>query len=49
MQKESNPDNVTVALLDPGANPNSYPTSELQQFWVVLKRTLLFSRRDWVC
>ncbi|XP_026480117.1 ATP-binding cassette sub-family G member 4-like [Ctenocephalides felis] len=47
MQKETNPDNVTVALLDPGANPNSYPTSELQQFWVVLKRTLLFSRRDW--
>ncbi|KAL0267160.1 UNVERIFIED_CONTAM: hypothetical protein PYX00_009508 [Menopon gallinae] len=24
-----------------------YPTSEFHQFWVVLKRTLLFSRRDW--
>lgn len=25
-----------------------YPTSEWHQFWIVLKRTLLFSRRDWV-
>lgn len=24
-----------------------YPTSEWHQFWIVLKRTLLFSRRDW--
>lgn len=26
-----------------------YATSEFAQFWIVLKRTLLFSRRDWVC
>jgi len=26
-----------------------YATSEFTQFWIVLKRTLLFSRRDWVC
>lgn len=25
-----------------------YATSEWTQFWIVLKRTLLFSRRDWV-
>jgi ATP-binding cassette subfamily G (WHITE) protein 1 len=29
-------------------SPERYPTSEFHQFWVVLKRTLLFSRRDWV-
>ncbi|XP_069675333.1 ATP-binding cassette sub-family G member 4-like isoform X2 [Periplaneta americana] len=42
-------DNVTTALLDNGfiASPRRYPTSELMQFWIVLKRTLLFSRRDW--
>jgi len=29
-------------------NPNQrYATSEWLQFWIVLKRTLLFSRRDW--
>ncbi|XP_049277117.1 ATP-binding cassette sub-family G member 4-like isoform X1 [Anopheles funestus] len=28
-------------------SPERYPTSEFHQFWVVLKRTLLFSRRDW--
>lgn len=27
--------------------PERYPTSQFHQFWVVLKRTLLFSRRDW--
>jgi len=44
------PDNVTTALLDTGfvASPRRYPTSEFTQFWIVLKRTLLFSRRDWV-
>lgn len=44
------PDNTSVALLDDSlvVSPKRYPTSELQQFWVVLKRTLLFSRRDWV-
>lgn len=25
-----------------------YATSELTQMWIVLKRALLFSRRDWV-
>lgn len=28
-------------------SPERYPTSQFHQFWVVLKRTLLFSRRDW--
>lgn len=47
---EKAPDNVTTALLDTGfvASPRRYPTSQLTQFWIVLKRTLLFSRRDWV-
>ncbi|XP_021931823.1 ATP-binding cassette sub-family G member 4 isoform X2 [Zootermopsis nevadensis] len=46
---EKAPDNVTAALLDTGfvASPRRYPTSEFTQFWIVLKRTLLFSRRDW--
>jgi len=46
---EKCPDNVTTALLDTGfvASPRRYPTSEFTQFWIVLKRTLLFSRRDW--
>jgi hypothetical protein len=47
---EKAPDNVTTALLDTGfvASPRRYPISEFTQFWIVLKRTLLFSRRDWV-
>ncbi|XP_035433542.1 ATP-binding cassette subfamily G member 4 isoform X2 [Spodoptera frugiperda] len=40
-------DNVEVALLGGEGSPRRYATSELTQFWVVLKRTLLFSRRDW--
>lgn len=40
-------DNVEVALLGGDTSPRRYATSELKQFWVVLKRTLLFSRRDW--
>ncbi|XP_012147448.1 ATP-binding cassette subfamily G member 4 isoform X2 [Megachile rotundata] len=42
-------DNADVALLDESivVTPERYPTSECQQFWIVLKRTLLFSRRDW--
>lgn len=43
-------DNADAALLDDSVNgttPERYPTSEYQQFWIVLKRTLLFSRRDW--
>lgn len=43
---------TAVPLLTDGdqieMSPERYPTSELHQFWVVLKRTLLFSRRDWV-
>ncbi|XP_061730005.1 ATP-binding cassette sub-family G member 4 isoform X1 [Cydia pomonella] len=41
------PDNTQAALLGGEASPRRYATSELTQFWVVLKRTLLFSRRDW--
>lgn len=40
---------VNSVLID-GSFPKSqkrYGTSELNQFWIVLKRTLLFSRRDW--
>lgn len=42
-----------VALLENGddstvSTKERYPTSEWHQFLVVLKRTLLFSRRDWV-
>lgn len=41
-------DNVEAALLgNEAASPRRYATSEWRQFWVVLKRTLLFSRRDW--
>ncbi|XP_043252019.1 ATP-binding cassette sub-family G member 1 isoform X2 [Colletes gigas] len=42
-------DNADVALLDESIiiTPDRYPTSECQQFWIILKRTLLFSRRDW--
>jgi len=42
---------AAATLLEPGIVKTSnrqYPTSEWLQFWVVLKRTLLFSRRDWV-
>lgn len=44
------PDNTTALLGDEtgSLSPERYPTSEFHQFWVVLKRTLLFSRRDWV-
>lgn len=45
-------DNVNSTLLYPNTTKldsnKRYPTSEFHQFWVVLKRTLLFSRRDWV-
>lgn len=33
---------------DAALSPERYPTSQFHQFWTVLKRTLLFSRRDWV-
>lgn len=43
-------DSVSSALLgdDVIISPERYPTSQFHQFWTVLKRTLLFSRRDWV-
>ncbi|CAG9785419.1 unnamed protein product [Diatraea saccharalis] len=47
LQMEEKQDNVEVALLGSEASPRRYATSEFKQFWVVLKRTLLFSRRDW--
>ncbi|XP_037958852.1 ATP-binding cassette sub-family G member 1-like [Teleopsis dalmanni] len=41
-------DNCTTALLSAEiTSPERYPTSQFHQFWVVLKRTLLFSYRDW--
>ncbi|XP_030565056.1 ATP-binding cassette sub-family G member 1 [Drosophila novamexicana] len=41
-------DNCTAALLSEEIlSPERYPTSQFHQFWVVLKRTLLFSYRDW--
>ncbi|SPP79197.1 ATP-binding cassette sub-family G member 4 [Drosophila guanche] len=41
-------DNCTTALLSEEiTSPERYPTSQFHQFWVVLKRTLLFSYRDW--
>ncbi|KAL2732543.1 ATP-binding cassette sub-family G member 1 isoform X1 [Vespula maculifrons] len=42
-------DNVKTALLDNTiiVTPERYPISEIVQFWIVLKRALLFSRRDW--
>lgn len=48
--EEREPDTTTALLGDETGNlsPERYPTSEFHQFWVVLKRTLLFSRRDWV-
>ena len=44
-------ENVTTALLNDSivVTPERYPVSEFLQFWIILKRTLLFSRRDWVC
>lgn len=45
MEKE---DNVNTSLLSAEiTSPQRYPTSQFHQFWVVLKRTLLFSYRDW--
>ncbi|KXJ83645.1 hypothetical protein RP20_CCG003004 [Aedes albopictus] len=52
VEPEKEPEVNTALLpidgqLDVGLSPERYPTSEFHQFWVVLKRTLLFSRRDW--
>lgn len=43
-------DNANVALLDESivVTPERYATSEFSQFYIILKRALLFSRRDWV-
>lgn len=42
-------DNCSTALLTADiTSPERYPTSQLHQFFVVLKRTLLFNFRDWV-
>lgn len=47
--KIEEPSNTTALLNDEVIlSPERYPTSEFHQFWTVLKRTLLFSRRDWV-
>ncbi|KAH0951022.1 hypothetical protein HN011_009710 [Eciton burchellii] len=42
-------DNANVALLDDSitVTPERYPISEWAQFYIILKRALLFSRRDW--
>lgn len=50
MENEKDIDEVNSALLggDEINSPERYPTSQFKQFWTVLKRTLLFSRRDWV-
>uniref|UniRef100_A0A8D8ZVH1 ATP-binding cassette sub-family G member 1 n=1 Tax=Cacopsylla melanoneura TaxID=428564 RepID=A0A8D8ZVH1_9HEMI len=48
-EADKDKDQVTTALLE-NALPSGqrrYATSELKQFFIVLKRTLLFSRRDW--
>lgn len=50
VENEKDIDQVTAALLgnEEINSPERYPTSQFTQFWTVLKRTLLFSRRDWV-
>lgn len=50
LEIEKDIEEVNSALLgnDEINSPERYPTSQCRQFWVVLKRTLLFSRRDWV-
>ncbi|XP_031623098.1 ATP-binding cassette sub-family G member 4 [Contarinia nasturtii] len=49
VENEKDIDEVNSALLggDEINSPERYPTSQFRQFWTVLKRTLLFSRRDW--
>ncbi|XP_003246360.1 ATP-binding cassette sub-family G member 4 isoform X2 [Acyrthosiphon pisum] len=45
----NNADEATDTLLKNGlpSSQQRYATSEFAQFWIVLSRTLLFSRRDW--
>lgn len=48
---EVDKENVEDALLDEGVPATKQPrygNSEIQQFFIVLNRALLFSRRDWV-
>ncbi|XP_020294982.1 ATP-binding cassette sub-family G member 4 isoform X2 [Pseudomyrmex gracilis] len=42
-------DNADMALLEDSiaVTPERYPVSEFKQFFIILKRALLFSRRDW--
>ena len=39
----------STAFIDHSDQKRRYAISEWKQFWIVLKRTLLFSLRDWVC
>lgn len=50
VENEPEAEEPSSALLggDEINSPERYPTSQCQQFWTVLRRTLLFSRRDWV-
>lgn len=49
MENEKDIEEANALLGDDEINsPERYPTSQWRQFWTVLKRTLLFSRRDWV-
>lgn len=43
-------ENVDTSLLDNSLSVKQprYGNSEIKQFFIILKRTLLFSRRDWV-
>lgn len=43
-------DNASVTLLEDSiaVTPERYPTSEWMQFYIILRRAFLFSRRDWV-
>lgn len=45
--EKSNPSDTLLEEVTPTKQPR-YGNSELQQFFIVLNRTLLFSRRDWV-
>lgn len=49
VENEKDMEEANALLGDDEINsPERYPTSQWRQFWTVLKRTLLFSRRDWV-
>lgn len=48
VEKEADSANSALLGTEVILSPERYPTSQFHQFWTVLKRTLLFSRRDWV-